>query len=132
MVRGATLDELYQAHEDDDKSKGTTGADEATGDTAMALHQIPDEPGRGKGREVGDIPLCANCLADVDLGGLDEETLAHGALKRVARGDDGLARHREEQRPKHAESGNATTRSLRAKYVSINQNDCTRLFLTLS
>jgi len=50
--------------------------------------------GRGKGREVEEVPLCANCMVEVDLDGLDEGMVVQKAVRRVERGDGGLGRRR--------------------------------------
>ena len=82
VVRGTTLDELYQ-----------DGEDEGVARTLA-------EPGRGKGEEINEIPLCANCLVENEADSLDDDALAQRALRRIAHPDGGLSKARWEERLK--------------------------------
>ncbi|KAK3357743.1 hypothetical protein B0T25DRAFT_579767 [Lasiosphaeria hispida] len=59
--------------------------------------------GRGKGREVEEVPLCANCLVEVDMDGLDKRSVVQKGLRRVDKADGGLSRKRWEERERAAE-----------------------------
>lgn len=74
VVEGKTVVELFAGHEDD----------------------IQAEAGRGKGKEIEQIPLCRRCMDEIQSGGesLSEEHLIPLALERVDRFDGGLSRRR--------------------------------------
>lgn len=57
---------------------------------------MQSEGGRGKGKEIEQVPLCRGCVNEVQAGGesLTEEHLIPLALERVDRFDGGLSRRR--------------------------------------
>lgn len=119
MVKGVTLDELYRVDEGGDVAKGITEANDDTDDNIMPVCQREDEPGRVKRWEISEAPLCANCLVDIEAENLDENRLARQALSRIARRDDGLARHRWEQRMQHTVVGNSINERKEESEVSL-------------
>lgn len=50
--------------------------------------------GRGKGREIDEIPLCAKCAEETEAEAMDEDRVVPLALKRIDRYDGGLCRRR--------------------------------------
>ncbi|KAK3368234.1 hypothetical protein B0H63DRAFT_564974 [Podospora didyma] len=54
--------------------------------------------GTGRGREIAEVPLCANCLVEVDIDGLDERSVVQKGLRKVDRVEGGLSRQRWEAR----------------------------------
>ncbi|KAM7219885.1 hypothetical protein V8F06_004740 [Rhypophila decipiens] len=51
-------------------------------------------PGTEKGREIDQIPLCANCAAEVEADQLDEKSVVQKGLRRIDQTDDGMCRRR--------------------------------------
>ncbi|KAF3769815.1 hypothetical protein M406DRAFT_325298 [Cryphonectria parasitica EP155] len=56
--------------------------------------------GKSKGKEIEEIPLCAQCVEDVGIGSSDDEHLIPLALDRIEGFDGGLSRRRWEARHK--------------------------------
>lgn len=50
--------------------------------------------GTKKGREIDQIPLCANCMAEVDIDHLDERSVVQKGLRRTDQADGGMSRRR--------------------------------------
>ncbi|KAM7186908.1 hypothetical protein V8F20_011189 [Naviculisporaceae sp. PSN 640] len=85
VVKGVRLAELFTDRESsDDDGDRETGTDEE-----RRLY-----PGTKKGREIDQVPLCANCMADVDANQLDERSVVQKGLRRMDQTDSGMSRRR--------------------------------------
>jgi hypothetical protein len=82
IAQGTRVEEVF--HEDEDE-----------GDNVSTLQ---DEPGGGKARDIMEVPQCANCMVEVELDSLDQDTVVQKALRRVDKADGGLTRLRWERR----------------------------------
>jgi hypothetical protein len=60
-----------------------------------SVEQVEDqEMGKGRGREVETVPLCANCFVEAEIDELDERAIQQKALNRMEHVDGGLGRMR--------------------------------------
>ncbi|KAK3369191.1 hypothetical protein B0T24DRAFT_356262 [Lasiosphaeria ovina] len=102
VVRGPGVGEVFVDEDDEDDGDEEEGEEE----------EEEEEEGMGVGvgvgvgvlrecgtaREIDEVPLCANCLAEVDVDGdaapADQPALVQKALRTVDRVDGGLARQR--------------------------------------
>lgn len=64
--------------------------------------------GTKKGREIDRIPLCANCMAEVDIDHLDENSVVQKGLRRLDQRDGGMNRRRWEARQLGKEKAKVT------------------------
>jgi hypothetical protein len=85
VVRGAKVRELFAG--DDEIGYGEN-------DSSVAREW---EMGRRKGREVDEVPLCANCVVEVDLDGLDKGMVVQRAVRRTKRDIGEMGRSRWER-----------------------------------
>lgn len=87
VVTAPTLADLF----DDDNKNVATGSRES---------RDGDDVGFGlrAGREITEVPTCANCLLGCETDSTDQKTIVHNALRRVDRADGGLARKRWEKK----------------------------------
>ncbi|KAG6365223.1 hypothetical protein INS49_006832 [Diaporthe citri] len=80
--------------------------------------RVPDrstELGRGKGREIDEIPLCGPCVEEVSRETTKDDHLIPMALRRIDRYDGGLSRRRWEEatgKSTHEDHGHETPSSL--------------------
>jgi len=84
-VRGAKVRELFAG--DDEIGYGEN-------DSSVVREW---EMGRRKGREVDEVPLCANCVVEVDLDGLDKGMVVQRAVRRTKRDIGEMGRSRWER-----------------------------------
>lgn len=80
VVQGVSVEELFG----DNASRGPPGRSA--------------EPGRSKGREIDEIPLCVSCVEEISRETADDDHLIPMALHRIDRFDGGLSRRRWEAR----------------------------------
>lgn len=66
-------------------------------DTASRTRGRSTEPGRVKGREIDEIPLCGSCVEEVSTETAKDDHLIPMALRRIDRYDGGLSRRRWEK-----------------------------------
>lgn len=85
VVTGPTLAQLFV---DDDRA-ATRDRESRDGDSV--------ELGYGHGREITEVPTCANCLAGCDVNSTGQQNVVQNALRRVDRIDGGMARKRWEK-----------------------------------
>ncbi|KAI1374981.1 hypothetical protein F4677DRAFT_461111 [Hypoxylon crocopeplum] len=83
VVTGPTLAELFA----DDDDGAVTGSEE--GELGLGL---------GAGREIAEVPACANCVAECDIDSANQQTIVQNALRKAGRIDGGMARKRWERR----------------------------------
>ncbi|ORY69754.1 uncharacterized protein BCR38DRAFT_480922 [Pseudomassariella vexata] len=57
-----------------------------------------DDDMRIRAKEILEIPMCANCVVEVELDSLDQKTVVQKALRRVDKSDGGMSRNRWEKR----------------------------------
>ena len=88
-MQGLTVKELFGVHVDNVEAVEGDQTGLGVGERKFVAHAQ-----QNKGKEVDQVPLCVNCMVEVEVGELDEETLIEKGLSRVDRTDGGLSRRR--------------------------------------
>ncbi|KAI1417515.1 hypothetical protein F5Y13DRAFT_201117 [Hypoxylon sp. FL1857] len=57
-----------------------------------------DETGAGTGREIAQVPTCANCVVECEIDSANEQVVVQNALRRMDKVDGGMARKRWERK----------------------------------
>lgn len=104
VCRGVTAAELFSRDEEAVRREV-----DRTGETQLVEDEIL---GRGRGREIDEVPLCANCVVETEIDELDGGMVVQKGLRRVDRIDGGLTRRRWEVR-----QGELARRKLRSREV---------------
>ncbi|KAH8673752.1 hypothetical protein BX600DRAFT_536353 [Xylariales sp. PMI_506] len=88
IARGISVAELFARDDEEDHNEKRTG------------YRGDEAEGWGRGKEVLEIPLCANCLVNNEVDGRmpGQPVLTQRALRRIGRADGGLSRARWERK----------------------------------
>ncbi|KAK8126099.1 uncharacterized protein PG998_001858 [Apiospora kogelbergensis] len=90
VTQGRRVEELFRDDNDDDENDREGQLGEEGRDIWDVEHY--------KAKEILDIPLCANCVVEVEMDSLDRRAVVQRALRRTDKTDGGLNRNRWERK----------------------------------